>query len=201
MKIIISYFGRILVLLLGIIPSVFGGDLVSELGGIRDYIHKRVSDQRATVFVSRVAVTLPHLSTGSKNRMLWNTYSRREIIRLIREAARKNKLDPVLLIAVAIVESDLNPNAISPRGAIGVMQLMPTTAQAILNVDPYNTHQNIEGGALYLKNLIDRHGLKCGLAAYNAGSKRAKSKRDWPGETVRYVQKILNLYNVYAVKK
>ena len=89
---------------------------------------------------------------------------------LIEAAARKYKVDPKLVAAVAEVESNGNQDAVSSVGAIGVMQLMPDTA-ASLGVDPYNKQQNIEGGAKYLRQMLDTFGgdLKKAVAAYNAG--------------------------------
>lgn len=92
------------------------------------------------------------------------------------EAARAHGLSPELLAAVAWQESRWRTDAISPKGAIGVMQLMPATARRI-GVDPYDPADNIRGGAFYLRQQIDRFGsVPLGLAAYNAG----------PGSVLRY---------------
>lgn len=92
-----------------------------------------------------------------------------DIQALINRAAQKVGLSPALVGAVAQVESGGNPKAISPVGAIGVMQLMPGTA-AGLGVNPYDPEQNIYGGALYLRYQVDRFGdIPKALAAYNAG--------------------------------
>ncbi|CAN7219159.1 lytic transglycosylase domain-containing protein [Phenylobacterium sp. LjRoot225] len=95
----------------------------------------------------------------------------------IEAAAAATELDPDFLEAVARTESGLNPNARSPAGAIGVMQLMPKTA-AELGVDPHDPAQNILGGARYLRAQLDRFdgAIDLALAAYNAG----------PGRVVRY---------------
>ena len=88
---------------------------------------------------------------------------------LINEAARIHQLDPTLLKAVAWQESRGRMSAISSKGALGVMQLMPATA-AELGVDPGVITDNIRGGALYLRRQIDRFGsIPLALAAYNAG--------------------------------
>lgn len=86
-------------------------------------------------------------------------------------AAAANDLDPDFLTAVARTESALNPRAVSPAGAIGLMQLMPATARG-LGVDPWNPAQNIMGGARHLRALLDRFDgrIDLALAAYNAGS-------------------------------
>jgi soluble lytic murein transglycosylase-like protein len=92
------------------------------------------------------------------------------IHRTIAEAARANDLDPDLLLAVAETESNLRPDALSPRGAAGIMQLMPSTAALQGVTDIWDTEQNIHAGARYLKGQLDRFGdLPQALAAYNAG--------------------------------
>ena len=116
---------------------------------------------------------------------------------LIEAAARKYKVDPKLVAAVAEVESNGNQNAVSSVGAIGVMQLMPDTA-ASLGVDPYNKQQNIEGGAKYLRQMLDTFGgdTKKAVAAYNAGPGAVKDYGGVPPykETQNYVNKVLDIY-------
>lgn len=116
----------------------------------------------------------------------------------INDAAAKYNVDPKLLSAVAQIESGLNPEAISGAGAIGVMQLMPGTAAA-LGVDPYDTKQNIEGGAKYLKQMLDTFSgdVSKALAAYNAGPNAVKSYGGGVppyAETQNYVSKVLDIY-------
>ena len=89
---------------------------------------------------------------------------------LIQQYAKMYRLDPALVKAVIAVESAFQPDAVSAKGALGLMQLMPGTAKRFAVSDPYNPQQNIEGGIKYLKTLLDRFpttGLV--LAAYNAG--------------------------------
>jgi len=116
---------------------------------------------------------------------------------LIEAAARKYKVDPKLVAAVAEVESNGKQEAVSSAGAIGVMQLMPDTA-ASLGVDPYNEQQNIEGGAKYLRQMLDTFGgdLTKAVAAYNAGPGAVKDYGGGPPyrETQNYVNKVLDIY-------
>ncbi len=116
---------------------------------------------------------------------------------LIEAAARKYKVDPKLVAAVAEVESNGKQEAVSSAGAIGVMQLMPDTA-ASLGVDPYNEQQNIEGGAKYLRQMLDTFGgdLTKAVAAYNAGPGAVKDYGGVPPyrETQNYVNKVLDIY-------
>jgi soluble lytic murein transglycosylase-like protein len=89
---------------------------------------------------------------------------------LISQAATRYALNPELLHAVAWKESHFHSNAISPKGAVGIMQLMPDTARA-LGIDQYDPAQNIQGGAAYLRQMLNRYGenTSLALAAYNAG--------------------------------
>lgn len=116
---------------------------------------------------------------------------------LIREAANRYQVDPRLVAAVAQTESGGNQEAVSPAGAVGVMQLMPETA-AGLGVNPYDKRQNIEGGAKYLRQMMDTFGgdVQKAVAAYNAGPQAVKEYNGIPPyrETQDYVNKVLDIY-------
>lgn len=116
---------------------------------------------------------------------------------LIQEAAARYQVDPRLVAAVAQTESGGNQEAVSPVGAIGVMQLMPDTA-AGLGVNPYDKKQNIEGGAKYLRQMMDTFGgdVQKAVAAYNAGPQAVKEYNGIPPyrETQDYVNKVLDIY-------
>lgn len=116
---------------------------------------------------------------------------------LIKEAAARYQVDPRLVAAVAQTESGGNQEAISPAGAVGVMQLMPETA-AGLGVNPYDKRQNIEGGAKYLRQMMDTFGgdVQKAVAAYNAGPQAVKEYNGIPPyrETQDYVNKVLDIY-------
>jgi hypothetical protein len=112
---------------------------------------------------------------------------------LIASSAQKYGLDPALLSRLASTESGGDPNARSPAGAMGVMQLMPGTARD-LGVDPSDPAQNIDGGAHYLKQQLDRFGSpELALAAYNAGPGRVARAGGVPNipETQAYVGKVM----------
>ena len=116
---------------------------------------------------------------------------------MIESAAEKYNVDSNLVKAVAIAESNMNQNDISDAGAIGVMQLMPSTAAA-LGVDPYDEQQNIEGGAKYLRQMLDTFNgnVKKAIAAYNAGPNAVKKYGGIPpySETQNYVGRVMDLY-------
>ncbi|HEX3032880.1 MAG TPA: lytic transglycosylase domain-containing protein [Bacillota bacterium] len=115
---------------------------------------------------------------------------------LFNELAAKYSLSPNLLKTVAEAESGLNPNAVSSAGAQGIMQLMPATARGLGVADTFDPAQNIEGGAKYLKSLLDRfdNDLSLALAAYNAGPNAVKRYGGVPPykETQNYVRKIMD---------
>lgn len=115
---------------------------------------------------------------------------------LINTSAQKNGVDPMLARAVAIVESNMNQDDISPAGAIGVMQLMPETA-AYLGVDPYDEEQNIEGGVRFLRQMLDKFNgnVPHALAAYNAGPGAVQRYGGIPPykETQNYVGRVLDI--------
>ena len=116
---------------------------------------------------------------------------------LITNAAKKYQVDPKLVSAVAEVESGGGQEATSAAGAVGVMQLMPDTA-ASLGVNPYDKRENVEGGAKYLKEMLDLFGgdVKKAVAAYNAGPAVVKNYGGVPPykETQNYVNKVLDIY-------
>jgi hypothetical protein len=118
-------------------------------------------------------------------------------LEMIRAAARKSGLPPEFVQSVAKVESAFRPDAISPKGAIGVMQLMPATARA-LGVDPRDTGQNIDAGARLLRELLLKYDgdVVKALAAYNAGEGAVDRYRGLPpfNETRHYVNKVIGEY-------
>lgn len=120
-----------------------------------------------------------------------------ELETIIRRSAFEQGLSPRLVQAVVQVESGYNPKALSHKGAMGLMQLMPATARLLGVADPWNPVQNVRGGARYLREQIDRFGdLTLALAAYNAGPTAVSRHGGVPpyAETQRYVQKVLGLY-------
>ena len=117
---------------------------------------------------------------------------------LVKSVSKAHQMDPKLVQAVIQVESDYNPNAVSRKGAQGLMQLIPSTARAYGVKDPFDPKQNIEGGVKHLKDLMDNYkgDLRLTLAGYNAGMGAVARYGDIPPyrETQRYVRKVMELY-------
>jgi len=116
---------------------------------------------------------------------------------MLREAALRSGLPPEFVQSVAQVESGMRPDAISPKGAIGVMQLMPGTAK-ILGADPHDTAQNIDAGTRLLRELLVKYNgdVVKALAAYNAGEGAVDRYQGVPpyNETRWYVKKVIDAY-------
>jgi soluble lytic murein transglycosylase-like protein len=120
---------------------------------------------------------------------------------VISEAARRNGLSTSLLKALIHVESYFNPRAVSKKGAMGLMQIMPENL-SLLNIDdPFDPWENIMGGAAYLKAMLERFSgkLPLALAAYNAGPTAVEKYNDIPPypETRKYVRKVMRYFHLY----
>jgi hypothetical protein len=148
--------------------------------------------QRAITFVelgtseesARLPLKKPHRTLGHNE----NDWSDEAI-----DIATKNQIPPSVFIALIDAESGFNPKAISPKGAIGLTQLMPATATA-LGVDPFDPKENLTGGARYLRQQYERFGTwNLALAAYNAGPTRVAQLGRIPNipETRAFVTRVL----------
>jgi soluble lytic murein transglycosylase-like protein len=121
-----------------------------------------------------------------------------EIDTAIEQAAARHNVDPNLVRAVVKVESNFNPNAVSRKGAMGLMQLMPSTARQLKVKNPFDPEQNVDAGVRQLKQLLENYGgdIKLTLAAYNAGAGAVARSSGVPhyAETQNYVRRITKLY-------
>ncbi|MFQ5878138.1 MAG: lytic transglycosylase domain-containing protein [Acidobacteriota bacterium] len=117
------------------------------------------------------------------------------LVELASRVARRHDVDEDLVLAVIEVESNFDAQARSPRGAAGLMQLMPRTAARFSVSDPYDPEENLRGGVLYLKELLDRYSgqVRLAVAAYNAGEEAVERFNGIPPyrETIRYVGRVM----------
>jgi soluble lytic murein transglycosylase-like protein len=153
------------------------------------------------------AVVLPvpalKLHLGRHHHSASYIYLEGQYDRLIEEAAARNDLDPLLIKAIISVESEFNPHCISPAGACGLMQLMPSTARLLGVKNIFDPKENIYAGAEHFKGLIKRfHSLKVTLAAYNAGELPVLRHHGIPPyrETRWYVYRVLRTYETYQIE-
>ena len=126
-------------------------------------------------------------------------FSSQTINAFIHAAASEHGIDPLLIKAIIKTESNFDPAAVSPKGAQGLMQLMPATARDLQVVDPYDPQDNIAGGTKYLRSLLDSYGwdVALSLAAYNAGPGNVKNAIPNIHQTQIYVAKVLDNYQSY----
>jgi soluble lytic murein transglycosylase-like protein len=129
-------------------------------------------------------------------------FTQKEISAAIDEAAARHNVDPNLVRAVIKVESNFNPNAVSRKGAMGLMQLMPQTARQLNVSNPFDPQQNVDAGVRHLKRLMESYGgdVNLSLAAYNAGAGAVARSAGVPhfAETQSYVKRITRLYGTGA---
>ena len=169
------------------------------------------------IFTMILGVSLVSIQNGSKDAQIIN--NTRDIFQnadsrskfrnkkehlfhpIIIQEANRHEVDPALVKAIIMAESGYNPNAISKKGAKGLMQLMPLTAQALGVEDAFNPKQNISGGVRYFKQLVNRFDgdVKLALAAYNAGSRKVRHYQGVPPykSTHYYIEKVFKYYELY----
>ncbi len=132
-------------------------------------------------------------------------YSKKQIDTVLKNIAQTYGLDYNFLKAVAFVESGFKHNAVSNKGASGVMQLMPDTAKRFGVTNPSNVEENIKGGAKYLKYLLNKfnYNFKLALAAYNSGENTVVRYNGVPPypETKKYVNKVFSMYRKYITNE
>ena len=161
---------------------------------------KPVPASGSTIRAARSAATeVNHDLDGSSRYLRSNRmFTEQEIDAAIVQAASRHNVDPNLVRSVVKVESNYNPNAVSRKGAMGLMQLMPGTARSLNVTNPFDPAQNVDAGVRHLKRLLESYGgnVSLSLAAYNAGSAAVARSAGVPhfAETRNYVRRITNLY-------
>ena len=159
---------------------------------VNHYNYKTDGDQTAGTGNACGNMNVEHAYTAIQNQ----ASEKNQINRSILKAAKKYDLPAKLIHSMIQAESGFQPDAVSPVGAQGLMQLMPATARDLGVDDPFDVEQNIDGGAKYIRQMLDRFDgdIKLALAAYNAGPGTvARFNGDVPyRETRQYVQRVLS---------
>ena len=161
---------------------------------------KAVPSSGATIRAARSAATEVNHYLDGNSRFLRSerSFTEDEIDAAIVQAALRHNVDANLVRSVVKVESNYNPNAVSRKGAMGLMQLMPGTARSLNVTNPFDPTQNVDAGVRHLKSLLESYGgnVQLSLAAYNAGAKAVARSAGVPhyAETRNYVRRITNLY-------
>jgi soluble lytic murein transglycosylase-like protein len=176
------FFTGMFVLLTALASASYGG------------IYKYVDDNGVTYYTNT-----PESAKHGKVRSVRKDYSNtNDYSEIIHSVSSKYDIEPSLIRAVITVESNWNYNAVSDKGAMGLMQLMPSTARELAVRNPFDPEENIDGGTRYLRFLLDKfNDLPLALAAYNAGPGTVESHGGIPSitETKQYVNKVLSIYN------
>jgi hypothetical protein len=198
------------VLMLALVGGILGLGRAAGAGtGLYQYVDERgvvhFTNAPSSRRYSEITV-LRSLATRPKSSFVSPGFVRPVPVRtyddLIKRVSRRHGVPPALVKAVIHAESAFNPRAVSPKGAMGLMQLMPATAQLMGVAEPFQASQNVQGGTRYLRSLHDRYGSWTHtLAAYNAGPSAVDHYRGVPpyAETRQYVQRVLSYYRRYHV--
>ena len=160
---------------------------IYELGYYENYIKNKANTETLEKKIENISVQRARKPIASPYNQIINSKS------------EKYRVERSLIKSVIKVESNWNSKAVSNAGAMGLMQLMPSTAKDLNIRNPFNPEDNIDGGARYLRYLLDKFdgNLTYALAAYNAGPTRVERHRGIPPieETRQYVKRVLSHYN------
>lgn len=156
----------------------------------------KYTDENGVTYYTNVSEAKSDIKPASEKKNV-RTASAADYNHIIHSMSSKYDIEPSLIKAIITVESNWNDNAVSNKGALGLMQLMPATAKDMAVGNPLNPEENIEGGTRYLRLLLDKfNDLPMALAAYNAGPKTVEYYGGIPSitETRQYVKKVLSIY-------
>ncbi len=199
---------------MGQIESIF----LSKVCEVQDRLNSHIANAGfpevnfSSIFIQKSAALQPSPASVSQSgiQQLSSKENSEPYDDIIQQAADKNGLDPNLLKAVIRTESSFRKDAVSSAGAMGLMQLMPGTAESLGVTDAFDAEQNVNGGAAYLKKLLDRFGdIRLALAAYNTGPGRVASLQiadpddaseysKLSGGVRGYVNKVMSYYSEYS---
>jgi hypothetical protein len=171
---------------------------VTDTTGRRMFVNAEPAPLKILASMSPKTIYMPGVSSFLGPSRPAMNIDRDGVESLVREAAERHNVDPALVRAVIETESHWNPGAVSRKGAMGLMQLVPTTAQRFGANDLFNPKQNVDAGVHYLKTLLERYNgnLDLALAAYNAGEGAVDRAHGIPQyrETRNYVHKVQDAY-------
>lgn len=169
---------------------------------VKEHRFKPVPTSGAVMRAARTAASEVNTYLDGRvqaHQVLNRAFTQEDIDAAIDAAAARHNVDPSLVRSVVKVESNFNPNAVSRKGAMGLMQLMPATARSLKVQNPFDPEQNVDAGVRHLRHLLDSYGgnVSLSLAAYNAGAGAVARSAGVPRfrETQNYVRRITNLYN------
>lgn len=173
--------------------------VIQRISSIEQRFHLQQAGKSADFQQMLAAEMNSGLRTGAKGAAAQEPAAgSKDIQSMIDRSSRKYGVDAKLITAVARNESNFNPDAVSPAGAVGVMQLMPETAQALGVQNVFDARENIDGGVKYLKELLTKFNGDAtkAVAAYNAGPQAVARYQGVPPyrETQAYVGKVLQQY-------
>jgi soluble lytic murein transglycosylase-like protein len=179
-------------------PSVAQIAAETDGSGRRMFVNAEPTPVRLMPAKPRTTIYMPGESSFMGEGRPAVSIDRDGVEKLVREAADRHQVDPALVRAVIETESNWNPAAVSRKGALGLMQLIPTTAQRFGVNDAFSPKQNVDAGVKYLKTLLERYNgnLDLALAAYNAGEGAVDRAHGIPSfrETRNYVQRVQEAY-------